>query len=195
MRILCFAMAWLFHDFRDHTGADRQPALPNGELRALLQRHRRDQLHGQLHVVPRHYHLHPLRQGDRPGYIHRPDVELRPIPREERLVPAPLFLRQHVHLAGKLLVRRDRPRDRHHHPSLHVRPLDPPQQQPQVVPRLPLVQQLVEHLHPRHHRGHALLPQPHNLHPIPHPHLPPIHPPPPHPPPPPARKKLHHRHP
>src|SRR3972149_2901011 len=89
MRILCFAMGHLFRNLGDDAGAHRQAAFPDGEFRPLLQRHRRDQLHRQLHRVPRHHHLHPFRQRNRPRYVHRPDVELRPIPREKRLVPSP----------------------------------------------------------------------------------------------------------
>src|SRR4030067_1066244 len=46
-----------------------------------------------------------------------------------------------------------------------------------VLPRLPLVQGLVEHLHPGHHRALALLPQPHDLHRFPGLHHPPVDPP------------------
>src|SRR5262249_35601286 len=101
------------------------------------------------------------------------------------------LLRQHVHLRLELLVRLDRPRLRQHLPPLHVVLLRPPQQRPDVVPRLPLVQELAVHLHPRHHRR-VRLPEPHDLHPLPHLHhapppLPPPPPPPPRPPCPPPR--------
>src|SRR3972149_2772854 len=82
-------MPVLLQDLGDDAGPDRQPAFTNGELRALLQRHVRDQLHRQVDAVPRHHHLHPFRQRHRPGYVHRPNVELRPVPVEERLVPPP----------------------------------------------------------------------------------------------------------
>ncbi len=65
---------------------------------------------------------------------------------------AAFFLGQHVHLRLELRVRRDAARRRHHHPPLHVLALDAPQQQAHVVARLPLVQQLAEHLHARHRR-------------------------------------------
>src|SRR3989304_3241352 len=126
MRIFCFAMPVLLQDLGDDAGSDRQPAFTNGELRALLQRHVRDQLHRQVDAVPRHHHLHPFRQRHRPRYVHRPNVELRPVAVEERLVPSALFLRQHVHLAGELVVRRDGPRPRH-----------PPPPPPPHPPRLP----------------------------------------------------------
>src|SRR5262249_43706844 len=57
---------------------------------------------------------------------------------------------QDVRLRLELHVRRDRPRLRTHLPTLHVLALRPSKQQSHVVPRLPLVQQLPEHLHSRH---------------------------------------------
>src|SRR5574341_2492185 len=90
--------------------------------------------------------------------------------------PPPLFLRQHVHFRLELPVRRDRPRLGEHLPALDLVFIDPPQQTPHIVPRLPLVQQLAEHLHPRHHRR-LRLPPPHDLDLVP-----PLHPPPPDPP-------------
>src|SRR5438128_12051160 len=169
----------LLQDLRHHAGAHRAAALANREPQLLLHRDRRDQLDRHLRVVPRHHHLHPRRQLHRPRHVRRPQIKLRPIPLEERRMPPAFFLRQAVHLTLKLRVRRDALRLRQHHPPLHLVLLHPPQQQPDVVPRLPLIQQLAEHLHPRHH--HLLVrPQPH------HPHfLPPLPPPPPHPPPPP----------
>src|SRR5213592_4836744 len=132
------AIGPLLENLRDHAGAHRAAALANREPQLLLHRDRRDQLDRHLRVVPRHHHLHPRRQLHRPRHVRRPKVKLRPIPLEKRRVPAPLLLRQHVHLAVKPRVRRDRPRLRQHHPPLHIRLLDPPQQQPHVVPRLPL---------------------------------------------------------
>src|SRR5690606_18832646 len=49
---------WLVQDLGDDTGADGQTAFTNGELRALLQSHRRAQFHFQVDVVSRHDHLH-----------------------------------------------------------------------------------------------------------------------------------------
>src|SRR5438309_9383516 len=73
------------------------------------------------------------------------------------------------------ILRRDALRLRQHHPPLHVVFLDAPEQEPDIIPRLPLVQQLAEHLHPRHH--HLLVrPKPHHLHFLPHLHLPPLDP-------------------
>src|SRR5437773_6773123 len=102
-------------------------------------------------------------------------------------MPPAFFLGQDVHLALKLRVRRDALRLRQHHPPLHLVLLDAPEQEPDVVPRLPLIQQLPEHLHPRHH--HLLVrPKPHPLHFLPPPHPPPLPPPPPLRPPPPPPK-------
>src|SRR5690242_21611921 len=155
----------LVRDLRDDAGAHRPPPLPNREPQLLLHRHRLDQLDRHRHVVSRHHHLHPPRQRAHPRHVRRPEVELRPVPVEERRVPPPLLLRQHVHLRLELPVRLDRPRLRQHLPPLHLVLVDPPQQRPHVVPRLPLLPALAEHLPP----PHPPLPRP-PLHPH-HPHL------------------------
>src|SRR2546425_2574437 len=138
-------------------------------------------------------HPHPRRQLHRPRHVRRPEVELRPVPLEEGRVPPPLLLRQHVYLALKLRVRRDRLRLRQHHPPFHLVLLHAAQQQPHVVPRLPLVQELAEHLHPRHHRL-LVRPEPHHLHFLPHLHLPPLDPPRRHRAPARDREHVLHRH-
>src|SRR5229473_2771279 len=192
MRILPAMGSSLLQDLGDDAGADGAAALADREAQLLLHRDRRDQLDRHLRVVPRHHHLHPCRQLHRPRHVRRPEVKLRPIPLEKRRVPPSLFLRQHVHFTLKLRVRRDRPRLRQHHPPLHLVLLHPPQQQPHIVPRLPLIQQLAEHLHTRHHRL-LVRPKPHHLHFLPHLHLPPIDPPRRHRPPPRDRKHVLHR--
>src|SRR5882724_3156973 len=183
----------LLQDLGGHAGADGAAAFADRKPQLLLHRDRRDQLDRHLRVVPRHHHLHPRRQLHRPRHVCRPQVKLRPIPLEKRRVPPPLFLRQDVHLALKLRVRRDRLRLRQHHPPLHLVLLHPAQQQPDVVSRLPLIQQLAEHLHPRHH--HLLVrPKPHHLHFLVHLHLPPLDPPRGHRAPPRDREHVLHRH-
>src|SRR5205814_10161824 len=110
-----------------------------------------------------------------------------------RRVPAPLTLCHHVHFALELHVRRDRLRLRPHHPPLPLVLLHAAQQQPHVVPRLPLIQQLAEHLHPRHH--HLLVrPKPPHLHFLVHLHLSPLDPARRHRPPARDRKHVLHRH-
>src|SRR2546425_3351230 len=182
----------LLQDLSDDAGAHRAAALADREARLLLHRERRGQLDRHLRLAPRHPHLPPPRQLHRPRHVRRPQVELRPVPLEKRRVPPPLLLRQHVHLALELRVRRDRFRLRQHHPPLHFVLLHATQQQPHVVPRLPLVQELAEHLHPRHHRL-LVRPKPHHLHFLPHLHLPPLDPP--RRPRPPARDREHALHP
>src|SRR3990172_9323000 len=137
MRIFCLAIGHLFENLRDDARAHRQAAFANGELRTLLQRHRGDQFHFQIHAVPRHHPLHPLRPRDRPRHVHRPNVELRPVPRKERLVPPPLLFLQHVHFAPELRVRRDALRLRQHHPPLHLLPIYPPHPHPPPFPPPP----------------------------------------------------------
>src|SRR5437879_2547991 len=103
-------------------------------------------------------------------------------------MPPAFLFGQDVHFALELRVRRDRLRLRQHHPPLHLVLLHAAQQQPHVVPRLPLVQELAEHLHPRHHRL-LVRPKPHHLHFLPHLPLPPLAPPRRHPPP--TRARAH----
>src|SRR5207249_1828465 len=83
--------------------------------------------------------------------------------------------------------------DLQHHPPLHLVLLHAAQKEPHVVPRLPLIQQLPEHLHPRHH--HLLVrPKPHHLHFLPHLHLPSVDPSRRHRAPARDRKHVLHRH-
>ena len=87
-------------DPQNDTGANGQTTLANSEATTRFQRHRRDQLHLQVHVVARHHHLDAFRQGDLTRHVHRADVELRPVAGEEGLVPPAFVLAQHVHLAS-----------------------------------------------------------------------------------------------
>src|SRR5439155_10222932 len=112
-------------------------ALADRKAQPLVHGDRRDQLRRDRHVVPRHHHLHPGRQRHHPRHVRRPEVELRPIPVEERRVPPPLLLRQHIHLGLEFRVRRDRLGLGQHHPPLHVLLLRPPQPPPHAIPRLP----------------------------------------------------------
>src|SRR5919108_5465750 len=166
----------LLNYFCNHPRSHGPPPLTDGKPQLLLHGDRADQRDLHLHVVARHHHLHPLRQLHAPCHIRRAEVELRPVPLEERRVAAPLLLRQHVHLRPKLRVRLDRPRLRQHHPPLDLVLVHAAQQQPHVVPRHTLIEQLAEHLHPRHHRLLRRA-QPHHLHFLPHLHLPALDPP------------------
>src|SRR5947199_5283125 len=171
----------LLQDLGGHAGADGAAAFADRKPQLLLHRDRRDQLDRHLRVVPRHHHLHPRRQLHRPRHVRRPQVKLRPIPLEKRRMPPAFLFGQDVHFALELRVRRDALRLRQHHPPLHLVLLHPPQQEADAGPRLPLIQQLPEHLHPRYH--HPLIgPNPPPLPPLLPLHLPPL---PPSPPPPP----------
>src|SRR5262245_34701284 len=187
----------LFGPLRDDVADDarthRAAAFADREPQPLLHRDRRDQLHFHVHVVPRHHHLPPRGQRRHSRHVRGPEVELRPVAIEERRVPSPLFLRQHVHRALELRVRRDRLGRAHHHPALQVLLLHPPQQQPDVVPRDRLVHRLAEHLDTGHHRV-PRLPQSHHLHLVPDLHLPPLHPSRPHRPASRDREHVLHRH-
>src|SRR5512139_3380106 len=182
----------LFDDVGHHAGAHRPAPLADGKTQLLLQRDRRDQINRHLHVVPRHHHLHPSRQRRVPRHVRRPKIKLRPVSVEKRRVPTTFLLRQNVHLRLELRVRRDARWLRQHLPPLHFLPLRPPQEHPDVVPRLTFIQYLPEHLHSRAHR---LLrrPDPHNLHFVTDLHLPPLNPPRHHRPPPPYCEPVPHR--
>src|SRR5215469_12845834 len=147
---LCYAPS-LLDDLGDDAFADRAAPFADREAQLLVHCDRRDQLHHHLHVVSGHHHLRPLRQLRHPCHVRGPEVELRPVPVEKRRVTTPLVLGQHIRLRLELRVRRDRPRLRQHLAPLHIILARPPQQAPDVVARLPLVEQLAEHLHPRHH--------------------------------------------
>src|SRR5512140_3641978 len=134
----CFANR-LLDDLGDDAGAHGPAAFANREPQPLFHRNRRNQLHRQRHVVPRHHHLRPRRQRHVPRHVRRPEVKLRPVPRKERRVPPTLFLRQDVHLAAELGVRRNAPRLGQHLPPLHLFPLRPPPPHPPPVPPPPLL--------------------------------------------------------
>src|SRR5882672_6599975 len=74
------------------TPAPTVATFPNGEPEPFVHRDRRDQLDRHLHVVPRHHHLHPFRQLHASRHVRRPEVELRPVPLEERRVSPALLL-------------------------------------------------------------------------------------------------------
>src|SRR3989475_5387284 len=169
----------LLHHLGDGAGPYRPSAFQDRKPQRLFQRHRRDQRNLHRDVVPRHHHLHPVRQLDVSRHVRRPEVKLRPVPREERRVPPSLFLGQHVHLRLELRVRLDTPRLRQHHPPLDLFFLPPPRQHPHVGPRHRLVQRLAEPLPPPHPPPLRPRPPPHHL-----PRLPHLSPPAPPPPPP-----------
>src|SRR5262245_48634709 len=148
-RCLTFFSGPLLEDLRDDAGADGAAALADRKPQTLFHRDRGDQLHLHLDVVPRHHHLGVRRQLHRARHVRRAEVKLRPIPLEERRMPPALFLRQDVHLALELRVRRDRARLRQHLPTLHLLALRAPQQHPDVVAGAPLIEELPEHLHTR----------------------------------------------
>src|SRR5262245_57921967 len=78
--------------------------LTDGELHALFHRHRLDQFYRHLDVVPRHHHLYPFGQSDRPSHIRCAHIELRSIPVEEGRVASTLFFGEHIHLRLEVLV-------------------------------------------------------------------------------------------
>src|SRR5687768_16529843 len=142
----------LLNHFRHCAGAHRAAAFSNREPQTFLHGDRRDQLDVHRHVISRHHHLHSRRQRRHPRHVRGPEVKLWAVSREERRVSSTLFLRQHIGLSLELRVRCDRARLRDYLAALNVLALNAAQQQPYVVSRHAFVQQLLEHLHPRHHR-------------------------------------------
>src|SRR5215469_3754188 len=157
----------LLQNLCDDAGTDGAAALADRKAQPLFHRNRADQLHVHLDVVPGHDHLNARGQLDRPGHIGRAEVELRLIPLEERRMPAPLLLGQHVHLTLKVRVRGDAAGLGQHLATLDFLALRAAQEHPHVVSRLSLIQELAEHLHAR--AGGLLRGlQPHDLHLIVH---------------------------
>src|SRR6185436_9509505 len=113
----------LLHDLGHGARTHGAATLADRELQTLVHRDLRVQLHRDRHVVPGHHHLDSLGKLRDTRHVRRAEVELRPVAREERRVTAALLLRQHVHLALELRVRRDRAGLRHHLTPLHVVPL------------------------------------------------------------------------
>src|SRR5262245_62539825 len=172
----------------------RPPPLPDREPQLLLHRDRHDQLDRHRHVVPRHHHLHPLWQRAHPRHVRRPKVELRPIPVEVRRMTTAFFFREDIDFSFEFLMRLDGAGFREDLAALHLVLIDAAQQGSNIVPRLPFVQQLAEHLHARHHRL-ARVVHPHDLDLFPHLHAPPLPPARHHPPPPPDPQHVLARHP
>ena len=115
----------LLYDVRNRTGAHCSAAFTDRKPQAFFHRYRRDQLDGQVDVVPGHHHLCPFGQFRHPRHIRRPKIKLRPISIEKWRVPSPLLLRQYVYLRLKLRVRRDTPRMRYHLTTLYLLTLRP----------------------------------------------------------------------
>src|SRR5215213_7062243 len=156
MRMRCRAICRLLQDLGDGAGTDGVATLADGEALAGLERDRGDQLDVHVDVVTGHDHLGPAVQADRAGDIGRAQVELRPVAVVEGRVPATLLARQDVDAALELGVRLDRVGLGQHLAALDVLALNAAQQAADVVARLALVEQLLEHLDARD-RGLARL--------------------------------------
>src|ERR687898_971963 len=165
----------LLHYLGDDAGSHRTAPLADGEVQPLVHRDRADQLHVHHRVVTRHHHLHALFQTDLPRHVRRPEVELRPVVRKERRVPAALLLGKDVHLRLEARVRRYRARLGQDLPALYVVALHSTKQGSYVVARLRRVHGLVEHLHARDH-GLARRADAHHLYLLVQPDLARLHP-------------------
>src|SRR4051794_30022662 len=140
------ALLLLLDDVRDDAGADGAATLADGEAQAGVHGDRLDQLDFHLDVVARHDHLRALGQVGDAGHVRRAEVELRPVPVEERSVAAALFLLEDVHLGLELGVRGDGAGLAEHLPALDLLALDAAQEAADVVAGLALIEDLAEHL-------------------------------------------------
>src|SRR5262249_21400494 len=110
----------LFDDLGHDPRADRAAALPDREPQSLVHGDRLDQLDLHLDVVTWHDHLRTFRELGDAGDVGGAEVELRPVPGEERRVTAALLLLEHVDLGLELGVRRDRVRLAEHLAALDL---------------------------------------------------------------------------
>src|SRR5262245_23762964 len=139
-------MSPLFRDRHDRAGADGPATLADREALADLEGDRGDQLDAHLDVVAGHDHLGPVGQADVAGDVGRAEVELGPVAVVERGVAAALLLGQDVDLGLEGRVGLDRAGLGHDLAALDLLALDAPQQEPDVVAGLALVEELLEHL-------------------------------------------------
>ena len=137
-------------DAGDRAGADGATALADREPLADFERDRGDQLDGHVDVVAGHDHLGPVGEADGARDVGRAQVELGPVPVVERGVAAALLLGQDVDAGDEVGVGGDRARLGQDLAALDVVALDAPQQEADVVARLALLEQLLEHLDPGH---------------------------------------------
>mmetsp|Transcript_7619 Transcript_7619/g.11430 ORF Transcript_7619/g.11430 Transcript_7619/m.11430 type:complete len:201 (+) Transcript_7619:36-638(+) len=135
----------LFKDLGNDASPNRPSTLPDREPQPFLNGNGVNERNVQRGVVPGHDHLRALRQLYRARDVGRPHEELRPVVREERRVPPTLVLRQDVDLGLEGLVALHRARFVQHLAPPNVVPFQPSQKGPDVVPRLSLVQHLLEH--------------------------------------------------
>src|SRR5208337_4090006 len=140
----------LLNDVRDLSRPDRLAAFADGELKPLVHCDGVDQLDREIgDMVPGHDHLLAFRQRDGRRHVRCAEVELGPIAREERGMPAAFFLCQRHDGALELLVRRDGARLGKHLSALDIVFFYAAQKGADIVTRLPLVQELVEHFNAR----------------------------------------------
>src|SRR5262249_52817958 len=136
----------LLDDLGDDTGADRFAAFPDGEVAALVERHRLVQADGHASVVARQNHGDPGRQANFAGDVCGLEEELRLVTAEERRVPAAFVLAQDVNLTLELRPRTDRARSGNNLAAPDLVGLDAAQQQADVLAGFAPVQRPIERL-------------------------------------------------
>src|SRR3954447_13610382 len=145
-RASTLAMSSLLDDADDGAGADGPATLADGEALADLDGDRGDELDAHLDVAAGHDHLGALGQPDGPGDVGRAQGELRPVAVVEGGMAAALLLGQDVDLGGELGVGLDRATLGQDLAALDLLALDAPDEAADVLARLALLEQLLEHL-------------------------------------------------
>src|SRR5439155_19106101 len=131
---------------RYHARADGVPAFTDREPESIFECDRSPERDFEIDVITRDDHLAALGQLHVAGDVRGPDIELRSVAVEERRVSATFLLGKDVDLGVELGVGLHRPGLRDDLTPLDVLALEAAEQQPDVVPRLGLVEQLLEHL-------------------------------------------------
>src|SRR5574337_369836 len=145
-----FPVAPLLQHLAHHAGADGAAALEDGEEQLLLHGNRLDEFDGEAHVVPRHDHLGPGREGTDPRHIGGPEVELGAVAVEEGGMAAALFLGEDVRLGLKAGMGGNGAGLGDDLAAFYFFALGPAEQEAHVVTGLALIEELAEHLDAGH---------------------------------------------
>src|SRR5690625_1734510 len=142
----------LLNNLRHATGSDGAATFANREALPLFHRDRHDQVHLKTRIVSRHNHLDTFRQVNRAGDIGGAEVKLRTISIKEWCVATAFVLRKNIDLSLRLHMRSDRLRSCENLSALNRLFLNSAKEDADVVPGLPLIEHLPEHLHTGHNR-------------------------------------------
>src|SRR3989338_4403796 len=142
--------ACLFDDFSNDAGAHGLASLADGKPLLLLHRDGLDEIHRHVDVIARHNHLGALGQRHITGHIGRAEVELGPVPLEERRVPAAFLFCETVDASLEARVGGNRPGGGQDHAALEIILLNAAQQHHEIVAGHALIEELAKHLDAGH---------------------------------------------